>query len=116
MKKVEIDKNTFYVIGQKDTENWQILDRAKELINEEKNATWFHVDNLPSSHVILICEGEPTPEAIEMAAAACKAHSKQKKALNVPIIYGSVQGVWKDVKGRAGSVFTNGKMMKRMKV
>ena len=116
MKKVEINKSTFYVIGEKDIENWQILARAKELIKEKKTAIWFHVDNLPSSHVILICEAEPTPEAIERAAAACKSHSKQKKALNVPIIYGPVQGVWKDEKGKTGSVITDDKMMKRMKV
>jgi len=118
MKKVEINSKTFFVIGEKDAENWDIISRAKEIKEEEKTkkVLWFHLDNHPSSHVILICEEDLTTEQIEMAAAACKAHSKQKKALNVSVVYGPIEGVWKNEKGKAGSVLTNDKMMKRMKV
>ena len=118
MKKVEINQTTFFVIGQKDSENWIIIRRAKEIKEEDKTkkVLWFHLDDHPSSHVILVCEEDPTPEQIEMAAAACKAHSKQKKALNVSVVYGPIEAVWKNEKGKVGSVLTNDKMMKRMKV
>ena len=35
------------IIGQKDLENWQIIDESDEF------DLWFHIDNLPSSHVII---------------------------------------------------------------
>lgn len=115
-----IDYNDFSItIGQKDFENWLIIDKAKETTKNQTNISnwWFHLDGFPSSHVILTFSGlMPTTEMIDIAAAACKANSKQKNGLNVRVVYGPIEGVTKDVKGRVGSVFTNEKMMKRMKI
>ena len=115
---IRTDANGFFiVIGQRDYENWQIIDRAKEVIREDKtkSAWWFHLDNHPSSHVILIFSSdltEPTVEMIDMAAAACKKHSKLKNAMNVSVVYGPIGGVKKG--DSVGSVIIVEKLMKRI--
>ncbi len=42
--------NTEYTIyvGQNKTENWELIDAA------EKTDIWFHIDGVPSCHVILV--------------------------------------------------------------
>lgn len=120
MKKIEYPDDFFIVIGEKDQENWLILDRAKDIVSNDSNmmAIWFHLgQGMPSSHVILIApKNTETPTMIETAAMACKKHSKAKKASNVPVIYCPVQEVVKNQKGKAGSVLTTGKSMKIIKV
>jgi len=54
-----------------------------------KNDLWFHVQDIPSSHVILSMKNGliPTHDAIIHAATMCKSFSKARSSLNVPIDY-----------------------------
>lgn len=42
-----------FVLGKNSTENFQLIDIAKE---ENKNYWWFHLDNMPSGHCVIYSE------------------------------------------------------------
>ena len=66
---------------------------------------WFHVKNIPGSHTVLVTEGrEPTPAAMEEAAALAAAHSRAKDSAQVPVDYTLVRYVRKPAGAKPGMV------------
>jgi predicted ribosome quality control (RQC) complex YloA/Tae2 family protein len=92
-------------IGQNAKENWELID------NSEPFDLWFHLDNYPSSHVIISQNLNSDPEIfypnqiIALAADYCKTHSKKKSTTKVKIVYTQVQNITKGKE--VGSVFVS---------
>lgn len=90
-------------IGQNAKENWNLID------NSEPFDLWFHLDNYPSSHVIIAQDISSDPDIfypnqiLVLAANYCKTYSKQKNSLKVKIVYTQIKNL---TKGKEiGSVF-----------
>jgi predicted ribosome quality control (RQC) complex YloA/Tae2 family protein len=89
-------------IGRDRYENWDLIDGSRPC------DVWFHVEDAPSSHVVLEMEGLeggikslPRP-VLKRGAGLCKEHSSSKSVAQCPVIYTTVD---KLVKGReVGSV------------
>ena len=88
-------------IGQNAKDNWQIIDKANNY------DIWFHLENFPSSHVILRLPDKDTEinkQTLQSCAAICKANSKYAEHKNISIIYTEIKNV---IKGETvGSVYT----------
>ena len=70
-----------------------------------KNDLWFHVKNIPGSHVIVMCRGGEVSEATVMRAAAlAAANSKASGSSQVPVDYTPVKYVKKPGGAKPGMV------------
>ena len=89
-------------IGANAKDNWNIIDMAKP------NDIWFHVEDHPSAHVILIVPTELTQikdvskMTLKYRANLCKKNKENKDQMNV--IYTQIKNVTKADK--EGSVTT----------
>ena len=94
----------FYV-GCNRQDNWDLIDGARAW------DLWFHLENEPSSHVVLEMEegsrfGTIPRTVIKHGADLCKQHSSSCSKSKCPVIYTTVD---KLVKGRSiGSVNISG--------
>ena len=72
----------------------------------EPNDWWFHVDNLPGSHVILRArsDAEPGRETLKQAAAVAAYHSKARNARIVPVHCTRARHVRKPRGAKTGTV------------
>jgi predicted ribosome quality control (RQC) complex YloA/Tae2 family protein len=100
MKKVSVYidciKSTIdYSIGGNAKENFELIDNAMP------NDLWFHVDGLPSEHVIasipenLDIDRKQRLKIAKQGAVLCKQHSKYASQKNVSIVYTEIQNVTK---------------------
>lgn len=91
-------------VGESAQDNWDIISAA------EYTDIWFHVEKIPSCHVILLSNNTPIKNihknVIKYCAALCKEGSKQKNYSKVSIIYTEIQNVTINKKGDVGSVMT----------
>jgi len=64
-------------IGQNRFENWEIID------DSDNTDLWFHIENLPSCHVILKCDEtiKPSKKVIKRCAYLCKINTNSAKSL-----------------------------------
>lgn len=64
-------------IGENKKENWNIIDSAAY------HDLWFHVENLPSCHVILKCDENKKPniKVLKRCAYLCKINTNSVKSL-----------------------------------
>ncbi len=70
-----------------------------------KNDLWFHVKNIPGSHVVVICRGGEVSDAtIIKAAALAAANSKAEGSSQVPVDYTPVKFVKKPNGAKPGMV------------
>ena len=70
-----------------------------------KNDLWFHVKNIPGSHVIVMCRGgEVSEETIMKVAALAAANSKAADSSQVPVDYTPVKFVKKPSGAKPGMV------------
>lgn len=70
-----------------------------------KNDLWFHVKNIPGSHVIVMCRGgEVSQETVMKAAAVAAANSKAAGSSQVPVDYTPVKFVKKPNGAKPGMV------------
>ncbi len=70
-----------------------------------KNDLWFHVKNIPGSHVIVMCRGgEVSQETVMKAAALAAANSKAAGSSQVPVDYTPVKFVKKPNGAKPGMV------------
>ena len=104
-KVIEIPKlqtEVLYIIGQNSHDNFQIIDEA------EPHDLWFHIEGLPSCHVIAHVDealsNKQLIPVIKQGAVLCKMHSKYKSAKNLPITYTKIKYVEKT--NILGSVIT----------
>ncbi len=73
-----------------------------------KNDIWFHVKDIPGSHVILFTDKENiTDEILSQAAQIAAYHSKAKNSSNVPVDYALVKDVKKPSGAKPGKVIYN---------
>ena len=90
-------------MGQNAQENWDLIDKSEE------NDLWFHLQDYPSSHVVIHVLGKKKKDldrkTIKYAALLCKQNSKMKSEKKVEVIYTQIKNVEKteDV----GSVVTS---------
>ena len=70
----------------------------------EKGDLWFHVKDLPGSHVILFCDGEEPSETDYTEAAAAAAFFSKATGDLVPVDYTRVKNVKKPVGAKPGFV------------
>lgn len=70
-----------------------------------KNDYWFHVKNLPGSHVVILCNGEePHENDFTQAAIIAATHSKASDGENVAVDYTLVKNIKKPNSSRPGFV------------
>ncbi len=78
---------------------------ALTLSTADKRDLWFHVKNIPGSHVIVVCGGDTPGEATLREAAALAAyHSRARQSSGVPVDYTPVKFVKKPAGARPGMV------------
>ena len=71
----------------------------------KKNHLWFHVKDLPGSHVVLMADSrEVTAEEIKQAALLAAYYSKGRQSSNVPVDYTLCRNVRKQRSSRPGMV------------
>jgi predicted ribosome quality control (RQC) complex YloA/Tae2 family protein len=106
------DNDITFFIGGNAKENFEIIDSAKS------DDLWFHVDNLPSCHIIAaisdITDNKSKKDIryiVKQGALLCKKYSKYKSVSNLPITYTYISNVHKtDVIGSV--ITTNSKIIK----
>lgn len=70
-----------------------------------KNDVWFHTQNIPGSHVIVVSEGREVPErTLEEAAVIAAYHSKAKASAGVPVDFTEIRNVRKPAGAKPGFV------------
>lgn len=80
------------IIGKNKEENWKIIDEA------EPTDIWFHVENMPSCHVILKTSthlSSVTNDVLKHCALLCKMNSKAKTEKKTIIMYSPIKNVKK---------------------
>lgn len=93
-----------YRIGVSAQDNFDLID------DSSPQDIWFHVEGLPSCHVVaVIPENEKLDKKkiralVNQGAVICKKHSKYASYKNLPIIYTKIENVQKT--GTIGSVLT----------
>jgi predicted ribosome quality control (RQC) complex YloA/Tae2 family protein len=96
------DECTYTImVGESAQDNWDVIDASDE------NDLWFHVNNIPSCHVVLkvIDNKMPHKSVLIYCACLCKEGSKAKKSNSkTNIIYTEIKNVKKDK--TVGSVVT----------
>lgn len=98
MKKFNIECNgDTYVLtlGQNATENWNIIDNANT------GDLWFHVDGIPSGHLIIECISKKMNESKDYpyklcidAGKICKTQSKLKNE-KCKVVYTTIKNIKK---------------------
>jgi predicted ribosome quality control (RQC) complex YloA/Tae2 family protein len=94
------------------SENHQIMVGKNNLQNEtvtfrigKKNDLWFHVKDLPGSHVVLMLGNEnASDQEIKEAALLAAYYSKGRQSSNVPVDYTQCRHVKKQRAARPGMV------------
>jgi predicted ribosome quality control (RQC) complex YloA/Tae2 family protein len=92
-----------YHIGVSAQDNFDLIDASSP------QDIWFHVQDLPSCHVVVVMpENEKLDKnkmraLVKQGAVICKKHSKYASHKNLPIIYTKIEDVQKT--GTSGSVF-----------
>lgn len=78
-------------VGENSQDNWDVIDMGKQ------DDYWFHVDDIPSCHVVLIRENNKKPHRTVMkyCAILCKNGSKANNIRNTKIIYTEIKNVKK---------------------
>ena len=73
----------------------------------EKHDTWLHTKNIPGSHVIIKCFGNPPERTLLEAALFAAYYSKGKSSTKVPVDYTEVKNVHKPNGAKPGMVIYN---------
>ena len=85
--KLEYLDNIVFKIGKNSQENW-------DLLNNNENFYWFHLNSFPSCHVIIENEN-PSEEEIIFASNLCKNNTKYKNLSNLKICYTQLKNLKK---------------------
>lgn len=91
--------STVFKVGQNAQENWDLVreclnENSKDSLNpigNSKEFLWFHLDEFPSAHVVIIHE-EPSHEEINYACELVIQHSKHSK-FSKKIIYTKIKNL-----------------------
>jgi len=101
---------------------WTLLAGATDADNDQLSTMvaapedwWFHVENVPGSHVVLRAkpDEDPSRETLQQAAAVAAYHSKARGAGTVRVYYTRARHVKKPRGAKAGTVeVTKGTVLK----
>ena len=70
-----------------------------------KRDLWFHVKNIPGSHVVILCDGnEVSDDTILLASIIAATNSKASESSNVPVDYTQIKNVKKPNGAKPGMV------------
>ena len=70
-----------------------------------KRDLWFHVKNIPGSHVVILCDGmEVSEDTILLASIIAATNSKASESSNVPVDYTQIKNVKKPNGAKPGMV------------
>lgn len=88
-----LKKDFEIIVGTSAQENWEIIDEATQ------NDIWFHLEDLPSCHVILKSLNNKlknfNKQTFIHCASICKENSKYKFHKNIEVIYTCVKNIKK---------------------
>ena len=89
------------IIGENALDNWNIISISN------RNDLWFHIDGLPSSHIILQVPKKYINKIISeqtllYCSELCKKHSRYKNNKNIKVIYTEIKNITKG--NKAGEV------------
>lgn len=102
LEKLEIDGYTIF-IGKNNKQNEYLT-----LKFANRNDIWFHIQDLPGSHVVLKTNNlELTDDIIYKCASLAKKYSKGSDSLNVSIDYTPIKNIKKSPSGKPGMVIYN---------
>jgi hypothetical protein len=87
MVKVSTFNGTTFRVGQSAKENWAIIAAA------DKSHYWLHLEGVPSAHVIIEIDVEPTDEEIAYAVSAIRAQTPK-----APLAAGYIMTTVKNLK------------------
>ncbi len=88
------------IVGKNNTQNDYITTKLAS-----KNDMWFHVKNIPGSHVVVFCGGEElSEETIIYAARLAAQNSNAGSSSNVPVDYTTIKNVKKPAGSKPGMV------------
>jgi predicted ribosome quality control (RQC) complex YloA/Tae2 family protein len=102
----KINETITYNIGTNAQDNFDIIDASNSY------DLWFHVDNLPSCHVVASIPNAEKYNHKEIAyiakqgACICKQYSKYASQKKLPIIYSKISDITKSPT-QIGTVITN---------
>lgn len=105
-------KKAIELLTYESKEGYKILVGKNNLQNDyittvlaQKNDIWFHVKNIPGSHVVILCGGaEVSNETLTFAATLAAKNSKAAASSNVPVDYTPIKYVKKPAKAKLGMV------------
>lgn len=98
-----LSENVKVLVGRNNRQNDKLT-----LKMASKNNLWFHVKDIPGSHVILIADERHIGDDILSKTAKIAAyHSKAKESSNVPVDFALVKDVKKPVGAKPGMVIYN---------
>jgi predicted ribosome quality control (RQC) complex YloA/Tae2 family protein len=93
-------ENNVIRVGKNNLQNEEVTFRIAK-----KNDLWFHVKDMPGSHVVLLSgSSEPTESEILEAATLAAYYSKARQSSNVPVDYTTCRHVRKQRGARPGMV------------
>ena len=88
------------LVGKNNTQNDFITTKLAT-----KSDMWFHVKNIPGSHVVVFCGGEPlSDESLLFAAKLAAKHSNASNSSNVPVDFTPIKNVKKPSGAKPGMV------------
>ena len=98
----KLNRDFDIIIGKNAQENWDIIDNASQ------TDIWFHLDDFPSCHVILVTDSNDikkfNKQTLIYCASLCKTNSKYATLKKIGVIYTKIHNVKKGDK--VGSVIT----------
>ena len=95
---------------------YRVLYGKNNRMNEEltlktaaKNDMWFHIKNMPGSHVVVMCAGKELSQAdMDFAAEIAAKNSSGRHLTTAPVDYTAVKNVKKIAAGKTGMVTYTG--------
>lgn len=102
IEKIDVDGYSIF-IGKNNKQNEYLT-----LKFASRNDIWFHIQDLPGSHVVLKLNNlELTDDIIYKCASLAKQYSKGADSLNVSIDYTPIKNIKKSPSGKPGMVIYN---------
>jgi predicted ribosome quality control (RQC) complex YloA/Tae2 family protein len=103
VKKDSTFPNNLIRIGENDRDNDKIISESKQ------TDVWFHLDKLPSTHIIISVDKDNpiTKEMIDHCASLTKQHTKYRNVPIVKVIYTDIKNV--EMLDKPGLVHIRGK-------
>ena len=89
MKEDQTFPNNIIKIGENAKENDELVASSKQI------DVWFHLDNLPSCHVVISCDKKNpiTNEMIKYCASLCKENTKYRNHKKIKVKYTEIKNV-----------------------